>query len=399
MNHLRRATRRQTTSDVLLWAVLTILAAATGPDPMAEPGAFLLVTGGRVLILTAAVLLGRPWPWAAVALITLVAPWDLGVGFATMDLSWWPGLGVTKVVPITSLTPAIVWYAYLAGRRIEELRLPLAVFLGVAGAGSGLVLVSGGRPEDWIGVSTALVATYAAPYLLGVLRRRLGFQRARAQAAAEAQARLRERTRIAHDMHDSLGHDLALIAVRAAGLEVSPGLTPAQVTAAGELREAAAEATERLRQIVGFLRDQGQGAPLEPVGEGVAELVERARASGMDITLNQTGEPSPLAHRVVQEGLTNAAKHAPGAPVTVTAGPWRVSVANGAARGRATAIGGGTGLAALRERVRLAGGTLTAGPHGYGYELAVELPRAGEADPRPVGGPAPAATPRSEHDQ
>jgi signal transduction histidine kinase len=188
-------------------------------------------------------------------------------------------------------------------------------------------------------------------------------------------------------MHDSLGHDLALIAVRAAGLEMAPSLDPAQVRAAGELRAAAADATERLRQIIGVLRDDADAAPLSPAREDaeavplsparedVAALVGRARASGMTIAL-RLAEPVPgLAHAVVQEGLTNAAKHAPGAEVTVTVAARRVVVANGpAARSRPAVVSGGLGLASLRERVRRAGGTLAAGPTADGFELAVDLP-------------------------
>ncbi|MFI6901214.1 sensor histidine kinase [Nonomuraea sp. NPDC050394] len=383
MNHLRRS-GRQAVSDVFLWLALSVLAAASGPDPLDGLGPFAAVTGTRVVVLAAAVLVGRAWPVAAVVLITLASPWDLETSFATLDLSWLPGLGSTKVIPTTLLSMGLFWYAYLAGRQIDRVWPAVAAFAGIAAGGCVLVLAEGGRAEQWIALVTGMLGTYAVPYLLGGLRSRLRTQRARAQAAAESQARMRERTRIAHDMHDSLGHDLALIAVRAAGLELSPGLTSAQVNAAGELRVAAADATERLRQIIGLLREQGESAPLDPVDESVAELVERARASGMEITLRQDGGP-PLAHRVVQEGLTNAAKHAPGAPVTVTVEELRVSVVNGASRGRATVISGGTGLTALRERVRLAGGTLTAGPRGDGYELTVELPRAGEADPRTAG--------------
>jgi signal transduction histidine kinase len=111
------------------------------------------------------------------------------------------------------------------------------------------------------------------------------------------------------------------------------------------------------------------------VHEDVPDLVERARDSGMTITLTlPAGEVPALAHAVVQEGLTNAAKHAPGAAVEVVISPHRVAVRNGPPRGRPTATPGGLGLAALTERVRLAGGTLTANPSGDGYELVAKLP-------------------------
>lgn len=398
MNRIRRESPKQVVYDVLLWAVLSVLVSAAGPDPLDDPAGFLLITGTRLVLLAVAILLGRPWPPSAVLLMVAIAPWDLSEGLATSQPPPEYGLGwQVKIFPASVLTPAIMWYAYLAGRRLTRVWPALAAFAAVTLAGCGLVAREGGALGLWVTMATGLVGNLALPYLVGVLRRLLAQQREQAQHSLQEQARLRERARIAHDMHDSLGHDLALIAVRAAGLELSPGLTPAQVTAAGELRVAAADATERLRQIIGLLRDQTDAAPLRPAGENVADLVERARQSGMTITLDVAGEPA-LAHRVVQEGLTNAAKHAPGAPVTVNVSASRVTVRNGAPHGRSTAVTGGMGLAGLRERVRLAGGTLTAGPSGDGYELTVELPRAGEPDHHGAGGAAAPGGARWEHE-
>ncbi|MFF8378982.1 sensor histidine kinase [Streptomyces sp. NPDC015661] len=187
-------------------------------------------------------------------------------------------------------------------------------------------------------------------------------------------------------MHDSLGHDLALIAVRAGALEVDPGLGAAQQQAAGELRRAAADATARLRDIIGVLREEDAGAPTTPLGETVEELVARAGASGLAVALTTTPVPtlpgmSGLAlHRVVQEGLTNAAKHAPGASVSVavTQDPAHVTVrvVTGPGAAEATLPSGGTGLVGLGERVRLAGGSLAHRVTGDGgFVLEAVLPR------------------------
>lgn len=392
VSHMRR-TPRHLLHDVLLWLVMSVLAAAAGPDPFADPGRFLAVTGGRVLLLALAIAVGRPWPLAAVVILLPVGPWQFDEGLATADWNFsrgqatgdqlWPlSLVAVKIFPLTPTTPAVIWYAYLTGRRTARTWPAVAVLGAATAVGSGVVLAQGGQPRLWVTMVSGLAGFYVLPYLLGALRRRLVHQRARAGEAAAAQARMRERARIAHEMHDSLGHDLALIAVRAAGLEIAPGLAPAQAKAAGELRVAAAEATERLRQIVGLLREDIDPAPLAPVDEDVAALVERARGSGMEVTAEIAPGPAPaLAHRVVQEGLTNAAKHAPGAWVRVSVAPGRISVRNGPSRGRPTAVPGGMGLTGLRERVRLAGGTMTAGPAGEGFELVV-VPRAGEGDPR-----------------
>ncbi|QYC39455.1 Sensor histidine kinase LiaS [Nonomuraea coxensis DSM 45129] len=372
---IRRQSRREVVTDLLLWLLLCAFVAAMGPDPVQDPAAFGTVTAPRLALASAAVLVGRSRPLAALVLLLPLGPWRFSEGFATVDLSWLlPRTGV-KILPVAPTSPFIMWYAYLTGRREAGTWPPLAAFGLIAVVGVAVVLAAGGDLALWVSMVTGLVGTYLVPYLLGLVRRLVIRQRGQARLSAEAQARLRERARIARDMHDSLGHDLALIAVRAAGLELAPGLDPAQARAAGELREAAADATDRLRQIIGLLGEDAAAAPLAPVDEDVTELVRRARDSGMAIDLDMAAGPVPgLARAVVQEGLTNAAKHAPGAAVRVSVGPRRVSVRNGPARGRPRARRGGTGLTGLAERARLAGGTLTAGAVDGGYELVVELP-------------------------
>ncbi|TMR26441.1 hypothetical protein ETD85_42550 [Nonomuraea zeae] len=360
-----------------------------------------MVTVPRLALDTVAVLVGRPWPLAALVLLVPLGPWRFGDGFATVDLSWLLPRRDVKILPLLATSPFIIWYAYLTGRRMAKVWPALLAFCLIMIVGVGVVLARGGDLGLWVSMSTGLTGTYLVPYLFGMLRRKLLQQRRQARLSAEAQARLRERARIARDMHDSLGHDLALIAVRAAGLEVAQGLAPAQAKAAGELRVAAADATERLRHIIGLLREDADAPPLAPVDEDVTDLVRRAKDSGMPVTLEAAPGPVPaLAHAVVQEGLTNAAKHAPGAAVAVSLSPHRVSVRNGPPRSRPTASPGGLGLAGLRERARLAGGTLTAGPVGDGYELAVTtpIPPEGEEDPHASGGGRPPGPRRSEHD-
>ena len=393
--------------DLLLWAGLCVIIAAMGADPFLDPARFAMVTLPRWGLATVAVLVGRRWPLAALILLLPLGPWRFSEGFATVDLTWLLPRRDVKILPLLPTTPFVMWYAYLTGRRLARTTPALAAFCLITLVGVAVVLWMGGDLSWWVSMVTALLGTYVVPYLLGVLRRRLLHQARQARLSVEAQARLRERARIARDMHDSLGHDLALIAVRAAGLELAQGLAPAHAKAVGELREAVSDATERLRQIIGILRDDADAAPLAPLdkpagpapGESVPELVHRAAGSGMAITLDLAGGPAPaLAGPVVQEGLTNAAKHAPGAAVTVSVWPHRVRVHNGPPRTLPTARGGGLGLASLRERVRRAGGTLTARPHAGGFELDVILPREGEGDPRRSGGaPEPVAT-RSEHD-
>ncbi|MDT9689747.1 histidine kinase [Streptomyces sp. P9(2023)] len=336
-------------------------------------------------------------------------------------------------------TPAyalsLVAFGYLAGRRQRHTRAALALFAAVAALGFALVPLSDGNVSQGFTVVLVLALAIVAPWLTGRYVRqyarlvRAGWELAarmeREQAAVADRERLRERSRIAGDMHDSLGHDLALIALRAAALEVDPGLGGRQQAAAGELRVAAANATGRLRDIIGVLRtdedaDGERDAPTTPVGETVEEVVERARASGLSVELTvrgPAGETPPMVdravHRLVVESLTNAAKHAPGAPVrvavertavdgtavertavegtaaTVSAATVTVAVSNGPGEHRpAPPASGGTGLVGLDERVRLAGGRLTHGARADGgFAVRAVLPLERGASPVPPAAP------------
>ena len=209
---------------------------------------------------------------------------------------------------------------------------------------------------------------------------------ARERDLAGERARMRERSRIASDIHDSVGHELSLIALRAAAIEVDPVAGAAARQAAAELREAAGQATTRLHDVIGVLREDSDGIPVLPADDTVAALVARAEASGMPITV--AGELPPLspsatraAYRVVQEALTNAAKHAPGVPVTVnlgaepTAGEAVLTVANAvSADDRRSDPHGGFGLVSLDERVRTIGGQLTVRRTDGLFTLTARLP-------------------------
>lgn len=287
---------------------------------------------------------------------------------------------------------------FLGGRRMADGLRAVPAFAAVALAGLVLAVMGPGNLIAWINVLLPMAVFGVLPFLAGRYARQraalveAGWQRAaqleRERRLVVEEARLRERARIARDMHDSLGHDLSLIALRAGALEIDSGLDDRTRTAAGELRTAAADATDRLHEIIGLL---GTGpAPTEPVGESIGELVARTRDSGMSVTLTgvEAADGLPMragraAYRVVQEALTNAAKHAPGAPVAIVVGQAdeavTVTVVSGAPRTPPAAGGGGRGLAGLRERVRLAGGTLRTGPRDGGFEVVASLPRS--ADP------------------
>ncbi|MGW4697384.1 sensor histidine kinase [Kitasatospora cineracea] len=223
----------------------------------------------------------------------------------------------------------------------------------------------------------------------------------------EAAARAAERSRIAAEMHDVLAHRLSLIALHAGVLAARASSVPEPVAdRLVLLRTTAAEALADLRDVLGALHGTGEedgGATRIPVLRDVHELVERAREAGQPIELSVTGDPqrAPAAHRlalyrIVQEGLTNARKHAAGAPVRLRLdyGPpaTLVELVNGPGRpAPGTDLGApasGFGLVGLGERVHALGGHLDAGPNGSGsWRLAARLPH--PSHPEQNGGPRP----------
>ncbi|MGW5262237.1 sensor histidine kinase [Microbispora sp. NPDC004025] len=365
-----------------------------------------------VPLFAAATAVSRRWPLAALAV-------PVAVSLA---------LDAQMVGPLPWTWAALVVFGFLAGHRMASARPALWFFAVVALAGLPLSALVLRDLWGWPTQLATLLLSVVTPWLLGRWRRqrtelvrtgwRLADRLEREQQAVADRARLRERARIAGDMHDSLGHELTLLAVRAGALELDPGLDPRQQAAVRELREAAAAATERLREIIGVLRTDDEGADVAPREESVETLVERARDSGVPIVaedLGGTGDLAPMTslavRRVLQESLTNAAKHAPGATVRVALasddGVVTLRVANDPAPAAVASGGsgdtGGSGLVGLAERVRLAGGVLRAGPApGGGFEVAARLPvdgvRADDGHPRAAGPGTPVTTSARELD-
>ncbi|MFI6208392.1 histidine kinase [Streptomyces sp. NPDC051041] len=217
---------------------------------------------------------------------------------------------------------------------------------------------------------------------------------------AETEARLRAeqaqrlaREAIAREMHDVLAHRLTLLSVHAGALEFRPDASREEVArAAGVIRESAHEALQDLREIIGVLRaadgPDGAGRP-QPTLAALDTLVAECRAAGMKVTLaGGVADPAAVpasagrtAYRIVQEGLTNARKHAPGTEVTVsvTGAPGdglAVRVRNAPPGAAAAHVpGSGQGLIGLTERAALAGGRLEHGPAADGgFEVRAWLP-------------------------
>jgi signal transduction histidine kinase len=264
----------------------------------------------------------------------------------------------------------------------------------------GLLYPSGGSMGAQVLFGTLLLAVAIGWGLFARARRELvGSLRERArrleseQRLRVDQAREAERRRIAREMHDVLGHRISLLSVHAGALEFRPDASAEEVAeAAGVIRATAQAALEDLRSVIGVLRDDGDEGLLrrpQPTLAQIPELVDESRTAGMRVdwhgdVSDPTAIPAALgrtAYRVVQEGLTNARKHAPAAAVevTVTSGPpLTVEVLSRGALGPPPVDpvpGTGTGLVGLAERVALAGGELEHGSDSNGdFVLRATLP-------------------------
>jgi signal transduction histidine kinase len=193
-------------------------------------------------------------------------------------------------------------------------------------------------------------------------------ERERLLAAAE------ERARIARDLHDSAGHAISVIAVRAGAARLRHHQDPDRSLAALEaIEELARQTAEEIDQLVGTLRESGSanGAVEAPPGlASLDTLIAHQQAAGLKVTLDAAGVPRPLgaaadqaAYRILQEALTNAARHGAGsARIELAFGEVAVELAvtNPVPAGGGLRSGGGHGLIGMRERATLLGGSLDA---------------------------------------
>jgi len=235
-------------------------------------------------------------------------------------------------------------------------------------------------------------------------------ERAR-QAEAEQreralEARRLERTRLAREMHDVLAHRMSLLSVHAGALEFRPSASEEEIArAAGVIRSGVHQMLVDLREVIGILREEPseETAPPQASLTAIDHLAEEARSTGVELSVDtdvpDLGAVPALvgrtAYRIIQEGLTNARKHAPGVPVVVTitgAPATGLSVEvrqrlldrkaaekpksnSGSNRMPSPIPGGGVGLIGLAERATLAGGRLEHGPTDGGeYLLRAWLP-------------------------
>lgn len=226
------------------------------------------------------------------------------------------------------------------------------------------------------------------------LKEQLQEQLSHARAATDHAARfaiLEKRTRLAFEIHDTVGHHATFVVLRASGATRQPGLTPQAAEAFHDIQEGAILVMQELRRVIAVLRDDEEaclsGISCDEFLEGLARNM---RAVGMDATYTVQGtvralgaRNESLLYRISREALTNAAKYAPGAPVALTLAFEKrsatLTVRNGPPLQRRPAgDSGGIGLHSMREAVAAVGGTFSAGPvpdGGYLIQAVITLPR------------------------
>jgi signal transduction histidine kinase len=270
---------------------------------------------------------------------------------------------------------------------VDERRRATLAALAAAGVTCAFIIVgelarSTSGPSALLSLVTVIVALAA----VFVRSERGRVEAARGHAVAE------ERLRIAGDLHDLVGHGLSAVAVQSSAARVALDAGDEQTARAAltAVESTSRTAMREMRQLLGLLRD-GSGTVSEvdappPALAEIATLVGNVRAGGVAVTaevLPETGHVPPevqlCAYRVVQEAITNAVKHAPGAIVTVRVtsaeGKLRVVVdSSGGSRAQRAAEGGGLGVVGIRTRVAAAGGQSRIGATADGWRVDAHLP-------------------------
>ena len=382
MSDLDRARSAQYLAGPVKWLALALFAAVTAAGVVRlQPSATAAVTAAVVAV-GAATLLVLGWRplllYAAIAtagIAVLADGQSSNVGWiAVCLLAAWCGLVGTRLEGLT------YWAGAMIGFTVEWLWVRLDLGWGA-----------------WLaGVTLTMGFSLMVRHQQDLLR-----QLRQAQAGLAEQAKTQERNRIARELHDVIGHTLvvSLLHVQSARLAVEHDPADA-ARALAEAERLGRECLAEVRGTVGMLReddapdghDGGAIAPLPGI-DGLPGLVKRFRSAGADVTLTVEGDTGHLpattglaVYRIAQEALTNAVKHAPGAPTVlrliVAAGTVTLtadSLAEPGARtepGTRTRLGTGTGLGlvGMRERAESLGGSCEAGPGGRGWLVRATLP-------------------------
>ena len=344
----------------------------------------------------AAIVITLRWAWAGLGL-SLMASGAMMTAAAAAGVAVWPW-------PVTTM---ITQCAVLV---VAALARPWYYAASAWGAGAVLTLVAllvyaPDEPGGTLATGIVFVSVSAAVVTIGVLvqlwiRNAGQLQEATRSSAEQGRRRheLEERNRIARELHDVVAHSMSVISVQAATAQYrNPNMDEAARGEFTEIAESSRQALSEMRMLLTILRggDEARTAP-EPGLADIDALIDTTRSSGTTIRHSPADESlagltvsSPtglVAYRTVQEALSNALRHAPGAAVDVEVGIagsadgprlLTIAVRNGAPPKKSVdpAPGAGFGLTGLRERIEAVGGSVKAGPTtGGGFAVRAMLP-------------------------
>jgi signal transduction histidine kinase len=258
--------------------------------------------------------------------------------------------------------------------------------------GVAFVALVAHQPDDAIVMGPLMAGVYGAGRLMQS-REQLAAALQQERAQAERYAVAEERARIARELHDVVGHSIAMMTVQAGAERMAlADDRPETSRVLGQIEATGRQTLQEMRRMLGLLRsdDTADFTP-QPGLAQVDALAERMARSGLEVDVHVEGEPGPVspgvdisAYRIVQEALTNVLKHADAVRATVRVqhgdGGLEIEVTDdGTAqptRGTSPGNGQGHGLTGMRERVALYGGSLEAGPApAGGWRLVARLPK------------------------
>jgi signal transduction histidine kinase len=360
-------------------AMVEIVVRRDAPNAPTTPLWFALLA---IAVLVLGIFARRRFPFAGPA-----AYWVLAAGISFVD-------GLLLAFPASLFVVGLA-VSFLLGNVRNAVQASIGLVVVLGGAAIVVYNIPGHTTAELIFIPLDFAISWLAGFLLRGSTEEAEAADARATLAEqerEADALrvvVEERTRIARELHDIVGHSVSVMTVQTSG--VRRLLLPEQEQEREALlavEQTGREALAEMRKVVGALRDPEEGPALAPRPSlsRVDKLVTQARETGLAVSLEIEGEPVPLpagvdltAYRLVQEGLTNAIKHAAARHADVRVrydgDHVEIEVYDDGRGAEAPSTGGGHGLVGMGERVSIYGGDLEVGPRAEGgFRLRARLP-------------------------
>ena len=368
-------------APIALLAIAGMLEVIVGQDSPDAPEKSLWFSLAAIAVLVSPIFLRRRSPFAGPA-----AYWALAVAIALVE--W-------RLIPFAvSLFPVGLAVAFLLGNLRKTVQTALGLAVVIAGSAIVVYEIPGSSTAELIFIPLEFAIAWLAGFAV-----REGTEQAEAAeiraATAERErdvaARLavaEERARIARELHDIVAHSVSVMVLQVGAVRHKlPPESEEDAEALKSVERAGRTALAEMRRLLGAMRSDGDEAELvpQPGLDGLDSLLEEVGRAGLPVELHVEGNAGPLpraielsAYRIVQEGLTNALKHARAtrADVTVRYEPHALQLEiRDDGLGSTTSDGLGHGLVGIRERVKIYGGEMSAGSaNGGGFVLSTRLP-------------------------